>query len=426
MGQLRCRGNGCVSLPKQISWPSLGWRLSSEAPFLLLPVTGRAQSGCTLAVEGSGERGVVMVNASGCAGDVAIIAKAGSNQKQFAIGSGEVYRPSNLTPCDLGIAGDKVSVTYTAVVVSGKDKGKTSAAYSGTIEPPPTPNDDAPPGVKVSGKPSPATYVRPGDTIALTVDLTDDIGLTAVKVIDPSGAIMLDQRIKPPAPGAEGCHERPPGQTATFSIPKPYTVPPNPATPSICFTAIARDTTGHETTAFADYWTEAVWAGPMTLAGSAHAGTDTCTTTWRVEVSVKATPGDAVSGHAEARHTPIVGCRYSWHCRTTRHILDYGDDGRQNVQAVFQTDRGRRYSLGYWRASSAGAAFTIAGRSDADKRRHGTGQYRPRQFRPYRGQRRFRIDCRGYRSYLLLCRSGGTRTGGEAGADFPGPGRQVN
>ncbi len=279
--------------------------------FLLLPVTGRAQSGCTLAIEGSGGTGVVMVNASGCAGDVAIIAKAGSNQKQFAIGSGEVYRPFNLTPCDLGIAGDKVSVTYTAVVVSGKDKGKTSAAYSGTIEPPPTPNDDAPPGVKVFGKPSPATYVRPGDTIALTVDLTDDIGLTAVKVIDPSGAIMLDQRIKPPAPGRGGCHERPPGQTATFSIPKPYTVPPNPATPSIRFTAIARDTTGHETTAFADYWTEAVWAGPMTLAGSAHAGTDTCTTTWRVEVSVKATPGDAVSGHAEARHTPIVGCRYS-------------------------------------------------------------------------------------------------------------------
>ena len=173
--------------------------------FLLLPVTGRAQTRrrCTLAVEGSGGTGVVMVNASGCAGDVAIIAKAGSNQKQFAIGSGEVYRPFNLTPCDLGIAGDKVSVTYTAVVVSGKDKGKTSAAYSGTIEPPPTPNDDAPPGVKVSGKPSPATYVRPGDTIALTVDLTDDIGLTAVKVIDPSGAIMLDQRIKPRRLGAE-------------------------------------------------------------------------------------------------------------------------------------------------------------------------------------------------------------------------------
>jgi len=282
--------------------------------FLLLPVMGRAQTaatGCTLAIEGSGGTGAVLVNASGCAGDVAIIAKAGSNQKQFAIGNGEVYQPFNLTPCDLSIAGDKpVSVTYTAVVVSGKDKGKTSAAYSATMEPPPTPGD-SPPTARVSGKPSPGAYVRPGDTIALTVDLTDDIGLTAVKVVDPSGAIMLDQRIKPTAPGHGGCHERPPGQSATLNIPKTYTVPPNPATPSIRFTAVARDTAGHETTAFADYWTEAVWAGPMTLAGSAHAGTDTCTTTWRVEVSVKATPGDAVSGHAEARHTPIVGCRYS-------------------------------------------------------------------------------------------------------------------
>src|SRR5689334_2944546 len=69
---------------------------------LLLPVMGRAQTaatGCTLDVEGSGGTGVVMVNASGCAGDVAIIAKAGSNQKQFAVGSGgEVYQPFNLSP----------------------------------------------------------------------------------------------------------------------------------------------------------------------------------------------------------------------------------------------------------------------------------------------------------------------------------------
>jgi len=317
--------------------------------FLLLPVVGLAQTaatGCTLAVEGTGGTGMVMVNASGCAGDIAIIAKAGSNQKQFAIGSGgEVYQPFSLTPCDLGISEKTVSVTYTAVVVNGKDAGKTSAAYSGTIEPPPT-SDDAPPSVKFSGKPSPATYVRPGDTIAPTVHLTDDIGLTAVKVIDPSGAIVLNKRITPTAPRG-GCHERPPGQSATFSIPDPYIVPTNPATPSIRYTAIARDSSGHEITAFADYWTEAVWAGPMTLAGSAHAGTDTCNTSWRVEVSVKTTPIDAVSGHAEARHTPIVGCRYTG----TVESLD--------TFSITGTTDGKMFTLFFKPTGGVGIAFGI-------------------------------------------------------------------
>src|SRR5436305_283376 len=86
--------------------------------------------------------------------------------------------------------------------------------------------------------------------------MVNDSGLTGIKVLDPSGQIILDKRITPAPPSRTGCHQHPPGQIETFNIPTPYTVPPNPPTPSIRFTATARDTAGHETTAIAEYWTE--------------------------------------------------------------------------------------------------------------------------------------------------------------------------
>ena len=154
-------------------------------------------------------------------------------------------------------------------MVNGTNKGKTSAAYSGTIQPPPKPNN-SPPSVSMSGRPSPGTHVRPGDIITLTVLAHDDIGLTAVKVLDPSGKIIFDKPITPAPPPPAGCHARPSGQSELFSIPTPYTVPSDPPTPSLRFTAIARDTAGQETPAVAEYWTKTVWTGRMILAGSSR------------------------------------------------------------------------------------------------------------------------------------------------------------
>jgi hypothetical protein len=283
---------------------------------VLLPGAGWAQTAateCTLSIEpmgSDGSGGVIMVNASGCSGDIAITAKAGGNQKQFPVGSGpEIFQPFTLSPCDLGITGDKaVSVTYTAVVVSGTNKGKTSAAFTGTIQAPPAPGDN-PPVVQMSGRPSPGTFIRPGDTITLTVHATDDIGLTGIKVLDPSGQILLEKKITPVPPSRAGCHTRPPGQSETFSVPKPYTVPPNPPTPVIRFTAIARDTAGHETPAIAEYFTEAVWNGRMIVDTNGIGPGYVCTTNWHVELWVKTSPQNEVSGTAEAQHSPRLSCR---------------------------------------------------------------------------------------------------------------------
>ena len=59
-------------------------------------------------------------------------------------------QPFNVSPCDVGLNGDKAAaITYTAVVVRGPDKGRASAPYSGTMQPPPQP-DDAPPTITIS------------------------------------------------------------------------------------------------------------------------------------------------------------------------------------------------------------------------------------------------------------------------------------
>src|SRR5436305_3220126 len=164
---------------------------------MLLPNTGRAQdapaAGCTLAIEGSGSSSV-FINASGCTGDtIAIIAAAGGKQQQFPPMPGpEIYQPWNIQPCDLGLDTDQpVPLSYTAVVVSGPDKGKTSAPYTGTLEPS-RPPDDAPPSICFSGTDTTFTFVRTGDTIALTVTAEDDAGLTRLKVTDPNGQVILD------------------------------------------------------------------------------------------------------------------------------------------------------------------------------------------------------------------------------------------
>jgi hypothetical protein len=280
--------------------------------FPLLPAAAQAQTAatqCTLTIEGSGGTGAVMVNASGCGGDVAIIAKAGSNQKQFPVGSGaEIYQPFNLSPCDLGITGEKaVSVTYTAVVLNGVNKGKASPAYSGTIQPPPT-RSDAPPSVSFSGHPGPGTFVKPDDSILLSVTARDDVGLTAIKVTDPEGHIILDRAIKPaPAPAGE-CHAKSGGQTETFDIRKPYVVPQNPPTPLLKYTAVVRDTAGHETTGFAEYWTEAVWNGRMIVETSGIGSNFVCRTNWHVELWIKTSPENEISGTAEGRHSPPLSC----------------------------------------------------------------------------------------------------------------------
>lgn len=328
----------------------LGCVLAAAAA--LSPGIAMAQpaTGCVLSIEPMGSNtGAVMVNAGGCDGAIAVIAKTGGNQKQFPVGRGpDIYQPFSATPCDLGVTGDKaVTVTYTAVVLDGANKGKMSAPYSGTVEAPPPPGDN-PPGVSMSGRPSPGTYVRPGDTITLSVHASDDIGLTGIKILDPAGKMMFEQRVTPAPPAASGCHVRPPGQSETIDVPTSYTVPENPPTPSIRFTAIARDTAGQETKGFAEYWTETAWTGRMTLEGTARAG-DTCKTTWRIELSVKVSPSEEVSGNAEARHTPITGCRFS------------GVEEQLDTFAISGTTDGKTFRLFFKPTGGIGIAWGLGG-----------------------------------------------------------------
>jgi hypothetical protein len=282
--------------------------------FLLLTAdASRAQggAGCTLSIDGLGGTSAVMINASGCGGDtIAIDAGADGNEKQFPLGRDEFSTPFNLTQCDLDLDRDRpVSLTYTAVVVSGPDKGLRSTPYTGTLAPDSAAVDE-PPGVSLTGKPGTGNFVRSGDSIALSVTATDDFGLTAIKVTGPGGLALLDQPITPAPSLGSKCHRRPARQSVTLDA-RPYVVPQNPPVPIIRFTAVARDTAGHESTSTAEYLTEATWTGNMLLNGSGGASGNICTSNWRIALTVKTTGSGEATGYAEARHTPIAGCRYA-------------------------------------------------------------------------------------------------------------------
>ncbi len=270
--------------------------------------------GCSLSIEGDGGSSV-WVNASGCSdNDTVVIEVSGpGKQHQFPGGQGaEIYQPFNISTCDLGINSGKATVvTYTAVVVSGTDKGRKSAAYNATVPPPPPPPADAPPSLSFSGRPGPGTFVKPADSIVLSVTATDDVGLTYIRVTDPEGHVVLDRRIKPVPTQPGQCHSKGGGQTETIEIPTPYVVPQNPPTPVLKFTAVVRDTAGHETPGVAEYWTEAVWNGHMIVESSGVGSSFVCKTRWNVELWIKTSPENEISGTAEGRHSPPLTCKYA-------------------------------------------------------------------------------------------------------------------
>lgn len=288
----------------------LGWCL-----LLLTSQRGGTQaSSCQLSITGSGTS-TVFVEASGCSGDtIALLAGAEGNQKQFPLAQGpDVYLPFNLSQCDLDVRQDHgVALTYTAVVVSGPDKGMKSSSYSGTLDPDPPSPEDLPPTVSLDGNPSPGAFVRPDDAITLSVTASDDVGLVAVKVTGPSGEPLLNERITPARTpkGQSPCHQRSTGQTETLQVPKPFVVPSDPPRPVIRFTALAIDTAGHKTPNTVEYLTEATWSGRLLLAGTGGVPGNICTTKWRIDLWVKTSAANEVSGTAQARHDPLGGCRW--------------------------------------------------------------------------------------------------------------------
>lgn len=314
----------------------------------------RAQdSSCQLSIRGDGTS-TVFISATGCAGDtIGVAAGAQGHQKQFPGGPGpDLDRPFNVNQCDMDVHSDhSVDVSYTLIVTSGPDKGKTSSPYSGTLDPDPKPTD-RPPTVSLSGVPLPGTFVRSGDTIALRASAGDDYGVTQVKIIDPDGKLLLDSRPKPPPPlyAGSACHPQLVDQHVELDAAKTYTVPSNPNVPAIQFKAWARDTAGQEATSTAQYLTEATWKGMMLLDGSGSVPGNTCTTKWRIALTVKTTAQSEVTGTAEARHSPL-GCRYA----------GPRDSNAPMFFAITGTFQDRLFRLYFRPTAGASIAWGIAG-----------------------------------------------------------------
>ena len=350
----------------------LGWTL-----LLLAPQTGSTQvSSCQLSINGDGSSSASF-DVSGCAGDtVAVVVGAGGNQKQFPIGPGpDLSVPYNISQCDLDISGDRaVGLSYTLVVVSGPDKGKVSTTYAGTLNPDPPRPGDAPPTISFDSRPlPPGSYVRAGDVIPLIVTVYDDVAVAEVRVTDPDGKEVLRKRPTPPPQPKSKCRQGL-GHSVSFEIPKPYIVPENPPVPVIRFTAVARDSAGHETTAVAEYFTVATWSGLMLLTGRNEVPNNMCSAKWRVDVTVKTTPSEEVTGTAEAHHPPVSCINGYAGRRDTGDVIMFNITGKFDGKLFtlfFKATRIRRVQprLGYRRTSSAAVAITIADRSEGGGRR---------------------------------------------------------
>ena len=79
----------------------------------------------------------------------------------------------------------------------------------------------------------------------LSVTATDDVGLTALKVVDPGGLTVIDQQIRPAQSARAQCHARPTGQSVTVEeFRRPMSFRKTLPSPVIRFTAAARDTSG--------------------------------------------------------------------------------------------------------------------------------------------------------------------------------------
>jgi hypothetical protein len=139
-----------------------------------------------------------------------------------------------------------------------------------------------------------------------------------------------------------------------LEIPKPYIVPENPPVPVIRFTAVARDSTGHETTAVAEYFTVATWNGLMPLVGSSKVPNNSCNARWRIDVTVKTTPSNEVTGTAEARHPPVSCSSGYAGSRDTGDVIAF---------AVTGTFDGKSFTLFFSaiRIGGSGPAWGIGG-----------------------------------------------------------------
>jgi hypothetical protein len=319
----------------------------------LSATAGTPQESCQLSIRGDGTS-TVFISASGCTGDtIGVVAGAQAHQKQFPGGPGpDLDRPFNVNQCDMDVNSDhSVGISYTLIVTSGPDKGQTSSVYSGTLDPDPKPTD-RPPTVSLSGVPLPGTFVRSGDAIALRASAGDDYGVTQVKIFGPDGKILLDGHPKPPPPLYTGstCHPQVVDQHVDLDASKIYTVPSNPHVPAIQFKAWARDTAGQEASSTAEYLTEATWTGMMLLDGSGSVPGNTCTTQWRIALTVKTTAQSEVTGTAEARHPPLA-CRYA----------GPRDSNAPMFFAISGTFQDRLFRLYFKPTAGASIAWGIAG-----------------------------------------------------------------
>jgi hypothetical protein len=266
-------------------------------------------TGCELAINGD-PSATVFVDWSGCSGDDVAMSATVNGQTQLVqtAHAAQASVPVRVDPCsvDPRIGYGTTTVTYTATVVSGPDKGKSAVPVSGaqTLRPPAGPLSVVP----VDYTPDVGSQVSTGDQILLSFEAHSPDGIRSVIVTADPGGTLESQTYR----------QRPTRCTTTGTdqvvVVRPYTVPPD-APPLITIIAVATDFAGKSETLDLTYPTQAVWLGTALGDGGSNYGSKVggtvaaglCKAHWVVEFQVNVPATKAITGAAQAS-TSLIPC----------------------------------------------------------------------------------------------------------------------
>jgi len=245
----------------------------------------------------------VFVDWSGCSGDDVALSATVNGQTQLVqtAHAAQASVPVRVDPCsvDPAIGYGTTTVTYTATVVSGPDKGKSAVPVSGaqTVGPP----TGALSVVPVDYTPDVGSQVSAGDQILLSFEAYSPAGVASVTVTADPGGTLESQTYR----------QRPGRCTTTGTdqvvVARPYTVPAD-APPLVTVTAVATDFSGKSETLVLTYPTQAVWLGTVLGDGvsttydrvTGHLAVYKCTAHWGINLQGNVPANKAISGAGQA------------------------------------------------------------------------------------------------------------------------------